>query len=127
MEITTQISDHLGAYLDIASQELKLTVANMANVDTPNYRTVGIDFAGEMQRAMAAANAARDAGESALPANISSVHQVDGLLERPDGNNVSMDREGLNMAEAQLRFRTGVELLRREFTRIQSAIQIDGK
>jgi len=127
MEITTQISDHLGAYLDISSQELKLTAANMANVDTPNYRTVGIDFAGEMQRAMAAANAARDAGESARPANISSVHQVDGLLERPDGNNVSMDREGLNMAEAQLRFRTGVELLRREFTRIQSAIQIDGK
>jgi len=127
MEITTQISDHLGAYLDIASQELKLTAANMANVDTPNYRTVGIDFAGEMQRAMAAATAAREAGGSGGPANISSVHQVDGLLERPDGNNVSMDREGLNMAEAQLRFRTGVELLRREFTRIQSAIQIDGK
>ncbi len=127
MEITTPISDHLGIYLDVSSQQLKLTAANMANVDTPQYRTVGIDFAGEMQRAMAAATSSREAGEPAGPANILSVHQVDGLLERPDGNNVSIDREGLNMAEAQLRFRTGVELLRREFSRIQSAIQVDGK
>ena len=99
----------------------------MANVDTPQYRPVGIDFAGEMQRAMAASTASREAGDHADPVNMSTVHQVDGLLERPDGNNVSMDREGMDMAEAQLRFRTGVELLRREFTRIQSAIQIDGK
>ena len=127
MEITTPISDHLGLYLDISSQQLKLTAANMANVDTPQYRTVGIDFAGEMQRAMAAANTSREAGEPGRPATYSTLHQVDGLLERPDGNNVSMDREGLNMAEAQLRFRTGIELLRREFTRVQSAIQIDGK
>jgi flagellar basal-body rod protein FlgB len=126
MEITTPISDHLGIYLDISSQQLKLTAANMANVDTPQYRTVGVDFAGEMQKAMAASTTFRDAGRHADPVNI-SVYQVDGLLERPDGNNVSMDREGLNMAGAQLRFRTGVELLRREFTRIQNAIQIDGK
>lgn len=127
MEITTPISDHLGIYLDISSQQLKLTASNMANVDTPQYRTVGIDFAGEMQRAMTASTASRDAGGQADPVKIPTVRQVDGLLERPDGNNVSMDREGLNMAEAQLRFRTGVELLRREFTRVQSAIQVDGK
>ena len=99
----------------------------MANVDTPNYRTVGIDFAGEMQRAMAASTGAREAGELPTQEVSRQLHQVDGLLERPDGNNVSMDREGMNMAGAQLRFRTGVELLRREFTRIQSAIQISGK
>ena len=51
--------------------------------------------------------------------------EVDGLLERPDGNNVSMDRESLVMAQAQLQFRTGVELLKREFTRISDAIHED--
>ena len=50
---------------------------------------------------------------------------MDGLLERPDGNNVSMDREGLGMAEAQLRFRAGVELLKREFSRVSDAIHAD--
>ena len=53
------------------------------------------------------------------------VTDVDGLVSRPDGNNVSMDREGLNLAEAQLRFKTGVALLRQEYQRILDAIHAD--
>ena len=45
----------------------------------------------------------------------------------PDGNNVSMDREGLAMAEAQLKFRTGVELAKREYARVLDAIHADSK
>ena len=52
---------------------------------------------------------------------------VDGLISRPDGNNVSMDREGLNLAEAQLRFNTGVALLHQEYQRILDAIHSDSK
>jgi flagellar basal-body rod protein FlgB len=36
-----------------------------------------------------------------------------------------MDRESLNMAEAQLQFRTGEELLKREMTRVMDAIHVD--
>ncbi len=50
---------------------------------------------------------------------------VDGLIARPDGNNVSMDREGLNLAEAQLKFKTGVALLRQEYQRVMDAIHAD--
>jgi flagellar basal-body rod protein FlgB len=52
---------------------------------------------------------------------------VDGLIVRPDGNNVSMDRESLNLAEAQLKFKTGVALLKREYTRVMDAIHADAK
>jgi flagellar basal-body rod protein FlgB len=52
---------------------------------------------------------------------------VDGLITRPDGNNVSMDREGLNLAEAQLRFKTGVALLHQEYQRVLDAIHADSK
>ena len=52
---------------------------------------------------------------------------VDGLISRPDGNNVSMDREGLNLAEAQLRFKTGVSLLREEYQRVMNAIHASDK
>ena len=55
------------------------------------------------------------------------LQEVDGLLARPDGNNVSMDREGLAMAEAQLKFRTGVELAKREYARVLDAIHADSK
>jgi flagellar basal-body rod protein FlgB len=47
---------------------------------------------------------------------------VPGLIERPDGNNVSIDRESLLMAQNQLQFQTEVSLLRSEFNRLQLAI-----
>ncbi len=53
------------------------------------------------------------------------VTDVDGLIARPDGNNVSMDRESLNLAEAQLKFKTGVALLRQEYQRVMDAIHAD--
>ena len=49
-------------------------------------------------------------------------HTVRGLLQRPDGNKVSMDREGLLMAETQMQFRMGVQFIRSEFHRLVTAI-----
>lgn len=115
--LTMPTADALGRYLDLAAQQMKLTAANMANVDTPGYRTQGIDFEREFARAL------HTAGEMADP----SVTEVGGLTSRPDGNNVSVDREGMMMAQTQLQFRTGIELLRHEYTQMMDAIKSDGK
>jgi len=122
MQLETPMAETLGRYLDLSTLELKLTAQNMANVDTPGYRTVGFDFAAEMARSVEAMN-----GASATPSFAPQVGEVGGLVERPDGNNVSIDREGMRMAEAQLQFRTGVTLLAHEFTRISDAIHEDQK
>jgi flagellar basal-body rod protein FlgB len=110
----------LARYLDLAAGEVKLTAANMANIDTPGYRTVGMDFEAEMKEAMDGVNQGR------APRQV-RVKAVDGLIARPDGNNVSMDRESLNLAEAQLKFKVGVALLRSENQRVMDAIHADGK
>jgi len=55
------------------------------------------------------------------------VFEVDGLIVRPDGNNVSMDRESLNLAEAQLKFKVGVALLKGQYSGIMDAIHADAK
>ena len=47
-------------------------------------------------------------------------------MERPDGNNVSLDREGLLLAQTQLQFHMGISLIKEEFHRIQMAIE-EGK
>lgn len=120
MEIETRLSDQLARYLDLATSQAKLTAANMANIDTPGYRTVGMEFEAEMREAMDGV----DQGRS--PRRV-RVKAVDGLIARPDGNNVSMDREGLMLAEAQLEFKTGVALLRQEYQRVMDAIHADGK
>ena len=52
MQVETQLSDQIARYLDLATSEAKLTAANMANVDTPGYRAVGMDFEAEMREAM---------------------------------------------------------------------------
>ena len=38
-----------------------------------------------------------------------------------------MDRESLNLAEAQLKFKTGVALLKHEYSRVMAAIHADAK
>jgi flagellar basal-body rod protein FlgB len=128
MNITTQLSDELSRYLNLSGLELKLTAQNMANADVPGYRTVGFDFAAEMEREMREAQQERGAdGKSLKPGRGAAVGKVDGLIERPDGNNVSMDREGMKMAEAQLQFRAGEELIRNEFSTVLDAIHADTK
>jgi flagellar basal-body rod protein FlgB len=120
MQIETGLSNQIARYLDLASGEAKLTAANMANVDTPGYRVLGMDFEAEMQDVLAGV-------EKGLGPRPVRVKPVDGLIARPDGNDVSMDRESLNLAEAQLKFKTGVALLRGEYQRVLDAIHVDGK
>src|ERR1700679_2620417 len=103
MQIDTRLGEQIGRYLDLATSQIKLTAANMANVDTPGYRTVGMDFEAEMSQAM-------ESVDHGLPPRQPRLRAVDGLISRPDGNNVSMDREGLTLAEAQLKFKIGVAL-----------------
>jgi flagellar basal-body rod protein FlgB len=112
------MGDALARYLDLASEQMKLTAGNMANVDTPGYKTQGFDFEQEF---------ARQLNDSSNAADVARVQDVDGLVSRPDGNNVSMDREGMQLAKSQLQFRMGVELLKHEFSSMMSAIHAEAK
>ena len=100
MRIETMMSDQVARYLDLATAQLRLTAGNMANVDTPGYKALGMDFEAEMRTAMAGVEQDR----AAQPVHVGL---EDGLVARPDGNNVSMDRESLNLAEAQLSSKPG--------------------
>jgi flagellar basal-body rod protein FlgB len=104
-------------YLDLVTFRHKLISSNLANVDTPGYRTQDVDFDSEIRRA--------DQHLEDGPAS-PHVQEVKGLIERPDGNNVSLDRETMDLAQVQLQYRAGVELLRNEIHMVQSAIN-EGK
>jgi flagellar basal-body rod protein FlgB len=104
-------------YLSLNTQQMKLTAANMANVDTPGYKTLGIDFQGEFAKALDSRTSDSSAG--------AEVSTVAGLTSRPDGNNVSVDREAMTMATTQLQFRT--ELLKHQYSQVMDAIKSDMK
>jgi flagellar basal-body rod protein FlgB len=48
-------------------------------------------------------------------------------MERPDGNNVNLDREGLLMSQTQLQYQIGVQLVKHQFHQILSAISGGGQ
>jgi flagellar basal-body rod protein FlgB len=122
MQTTTAMSDALGQYLDLTSKQMQLTAGNMANVDTPGYKTQGFNFEQEFARQLDSS-----AGADGLAGAQVQTEDVNGLVARPDGNNISMDREGMQLAKAQLQFRLGVQLLKSEFSTVMSAIHAEAK
>jgi len=102
----------LARYLDLSAMRQALITSNIANVDTPGYRTKDIDFNGELVRAI------ENQSDSTEPV----VHEVQGLVARPDGNNVSIDRESMLLAEVQLQFSTAEQVLKTQFKNLNLAI-----
>jgi flagellar basal-body rod protein FlgB len=115
----------LSRFLDVDVARLKLIGSNLANIDTPGYRTRDLDFGAELARA--SAQSAGSEWGSLISASYTPVARpVGGLLERPDGNNVSVERESLLLAETQMKFNLGVQLLKDEFHGISQAINSGG-
>ena len=111
--MSTMPLDLLQRFLDLSSKRQALISSNIANVDTPGYRTKDIDFRGELERALQG-----DESQSTEP----FVHEVPGLVARPDGNNVSVDRESLLLSEVQLQFGVAEQLLKSQFRNLHLAI-----
>ena len=106
------LMQQLTGYLQLTNQRQQLIVSNMANVDTPGYHTQDLDFQSAMQ------DVASGAGARMEPAAL----EVPGLPERPDGNNVNVDREGLLLSQTQLQYQMGVQLIKSEFHKLLTAI-----
>jgi len=104
----------LQGFLKVAADRQQLVATNMANVDTPGYHTKDIDFQAAMKQEM-------DQGDLAR-LDPASTEVVD-LPERPDGNNVNIDRESMMMSETQLQYQLGVQLVKGEFHQLLTAIK----
>jgi flagellar basal-body rod protein FlgB len=103
----------LQGYLQLTNQRQQMIVSNMANVDTPGYHTKDMDFQGAMQQVVDQGNVRMQ------PAS----REVEGLPERPDGNNVNIDRESLLLSQTQLQYQMGVQLIKAEFHKLLTAIK----
>ncbi len=120
MQVTTGMADALGKYLDLTADQMKLTAGNLANIDTPGYKTQGFDFGKEFTKAL-------ESPGGAMTLESPQASDVDGLVSRPDGNTVSIDRESMQLAKSQLQFRAGVALLKQEFSSVMAAIHAEAK
>ena len=99
-------------YMDLVSARQKLVASNIANADTPGYRTKDIDFRTEL--------------ENQIDGSSPNVVEVSGLKVKNDGNNVSVDREARLLAENALRFSAASNLARLQLRIVRNAIE-EGK
>ena len=97
--------------MDVLSARQKVVASNVANADTPGYKTKDLNFQAEFQAVMSSGAQPVDVG---------------GLPVKNDGNDVSLDREARLMAENALRFNFASTLMRSELTTIKEAIH-EGK
>jgi flagellar basal-body rod protein FlgB len=101
----------LERYMNLLSTRQKLIVSNIANADTPGYKTQDINFQSEFQSAMNGSAHAMD---------------VPGLKINNDGNNVSLDREARLLSENAVRFNIASQLMKGQFSQMKMAID-EGK
>jgi flagellar basal-body rod protein FlgB len=103
------IASRLEHYMDLLAKRQRLSAANIANADTPGYRTRDIDFQFEFM--------------SLAQGGTPNVIEVPDLNVKNDGNNVSIDRESRLLAENALRFNLAANLLKGQMRAVRSALQ----
>lgn len=95
-------------YMDLLSTRQKLVTSNLANADTPGYQTKDIDFQFEFM--------------SYVNGQEAQIIEPMGLYQKPDGNNISVDREARLLAENSIRFNLASTLARGSLDSIRKAI-----
>jgi flagellar basal-body rod protein FlgB len=103
------LTNSLEQYMNVVSMRQKLVASNIANADTPGYKTQDLDFQSSFQMAL-------DGGS---PLTV----QVPGLTTKNDGNNVDLDREARLLAENAMRFSAASNLMRSQLNAVKEAIQ----
>ena len=111
IKVFDQTYEALSRALDLRTENQTVIASNIANADTPGYKTQDIDFQTELQNASL---------------GVPSPVEVRGLVVRNDGNNVSIDREARLLSENALRFSIASSLMRDQIKSVKQAIE-EGK
>ena len=117
-------------FLDLAAQRQSLISSNLANVDTPGYKALDLDFKTELEtvkeeqdaRAVLTNNRHIAIGVDRKGNQAVSPEEVEGLTLRNDLNNINVDREMTQLSTNALKFSMVAQLLAGTIRTIKNAI-----
>lgn len=97
----------MGNYMTRLSRRQEVVASNIANIDTPGYKTRDISFHATMEELLSGPSSGLRATrpehiEEWTFAPEPEVFEVPGLTMRPDQNNVDIDREMLKLGKRRL-------------------------
>lgn len=114
-------------YLNLGSFRHKLIAGNMANVATPGYKAEDIDFQKEFDRLTTqtghVVGMLTDENHIPVGAHEAKAPKVNETkIKNGDVNSVDIDQEVADLAQNELLFTIGAELLKRKFDGMRNAI-----
>ena len=105
----------LGSALNATEKGHRVVSQNIANVNTPGYKTKRLEF--EKLLAQMHSGNMEEAPNAALP-----IEEVSGLEERADGNNVNLEKEVAELKKNALEFQAFSHLLASRVSTMRRAI-----
>ena len=114
------VVDTLRRQMAIAVAKQVASAGNLANVDTPGYKTKEVNFTETLKNKLSPGNSTFP-GAGAPNGGI-VMQDVEGLPVRRDGNNVQLDRELLSMSRAAGDFSAAQTALAAKFRLVRYAI-----
>lgn len=119
--------------LDAQAMRQRAHAQNIANAETPGYRRVAVDFEDQLKTVLAGEGTGTlrkddprhmDTGGRGSLAEVQATAREEPADPNGTGvNSVNIDFEMAQMAETQLRYMTALELLKRRYTSLKSAIK----
>lgn len=112
----------LGRQLNTAVAKQTVAASNLANLDTPGYRTRDVSFDDALENQLGTMRRTNDKHLGQGTPDQGQTTEVDGLQSRRDGNNVQVDRELLAMTKASGDFSRAQTALAAKFRLVRYAI-----
>lgn len=107
--------DHLAQLMTAAELRQKVISQNLANVNTPGYQRLDVEFEAQL------ADMLKSPGRAAASLPVPQVVQEQGLPNRADGNNVDIDREIGQLNKNSLSFEAYSQILASHFDAMRRA------
>ena len=114
MDVTTPRIDLLSRVMDAAALRHKVISNNIANVNTPGFKRLDVEFEQSLAKAL---------GRGVPAAEINpTVVQDDSNAERVDGNTVDIDREIGQLNQNSLLYTAAAQIMANQIAQLRSAI-----
>ena len=134
IRITDRTIAALQKSLDLRAQKQQVIAGNIANAETPGYSARKLTFEDNLRKAISNPEpAGRMTNAKHFPIGSSGISRVQGTLTKQvspnsqgDGNSVSVDDEMFDLAENQLLYEAGSQILKKKFSMLKFAVS-DGR
>ena len=108
--------------MTVAAARQVATTGNLANLDTPGYKTKEVSFESALAQKLLPVNSTHPRHGAGSGAPGIPVAEVQGLQERRDGNNVQVDRELMAMNQAAGDFAAAQTAMAAKFRLVRYAL-----